>query len=157
MMADPDVNAAHGATAVPAAIAALVDGHAERVGTALYVGYSGGLDSTVLLHAVNRRYPGRVVALHVNHGLHTDAGLWQRHCAGACRDWQIELRSREVSIPGGNLEAAARAARYGYFAEVLGPADVLLLAHHQDDQAETVLLRCGIDSRFRPRRDIPAT
>ncbi|MFP6835472.1 MAG: tRNA lysidine(34) synthetase TilS [Pseudomonadales bacterium] len=140
-MADSDVNAVPGAIAVPGTIAATLDAHVERAATVLYVGYSGGLDSTVLLHAVNRLYPGRVVALHVNHGLHADAGLWQRHCAEVCRDWRIELRSREVSIPGGNVEAAAREARYGFFEEELGVADVLLLAHHQDDQAETVLLR----------------
>ena len=107
----------------------------------LCVGFSGGLDSTVLLHAAQRLYHGRVIALHVNHGLHADAVAWNEHCAEMCRDWQIEFRSRAVTVHGGNVEAAARAARYTYFAEQLRAADLLLLAHHQDDQAETVLLR----------------
>jgi len=136
----PGAIAVPGANAVPGAIAAALDAYAVTGATTLYVGYSGGLDSTVLLHAAHRLYPQRMVALHVNHALHADAGAWQRHCAAVCRDWQIQLLSREVSIAGGNVEAAARAARYGYFEEVLGAADVLLLAHHQDDQAETVLL-----------------
>ena len=122
------------------AVASAVAGAASADGM-LYVGYSGGLDSTVLLHVACRLFPERVAALHVNHGLHADAGSWQRHCERVCTDWGVALHSREVEVGSGNLEAAARTARYDYFAEVLGSDDVLLLAHHQDDQAETVLLR----------------
>lgn len=137
-MNDSGSGANHVADAVADAVAAALGTH--TTGT-LYVGYSGGLDSTVLLHAAHSLCPGRVVALHVNHGLVAEARSWQRHCAALCRDWQIELVSREVSVGAGNVEAAARAARYAFFTEMLNAADVLLLAHHQDDQAETVLLR----------------
>lgn len=127
-------------TAVRNAVASAVADEVAADRT-LYVGYSGGLDSTVLLHVACRLFPQRVAAAHVNHGLHADAGSWQRHCERVCAEWGVVLHSREVEVGSGNLEAAARAARYEYFAELLGSDDVLLLAHHQDDQAETVLLR----------------
>jgi tRNA(Ile)-lysidine synthase len=113
----------------------------DPAGGKFYVGYSGGLDSSVLLHAAHQLYPERLIALHVNHGLQVAADHWQSHCARVCSDWQIEFRSRAVEVAGGNLEAASRVARYAYFTDQLSVGDLLLLAHHQDDQAETVLLR----------------
>ncbi len=107
----------------------------------VFVGYSGGMDSTVLLHAARDVSPRPVTALHVNHGLAPQARSWQRHCEGICAQWGVGLESREVAVGGGNVEAAARAARYDFFESKLAEADVLLLAHHQDDQAETVMLR----------------
>jgi tRNA(Ile)-lysidine synthase len=112
----------------------------------IFVGFSGGLDSTVLLHAAvlaDRALAGPgVCALHVNHGLHPDADGWQRHCARLCADLGVPLLARNVDVPRhGSLEAQARAARYGAFVEAVGSGGRLLLAHHRHDQAETVLLR----------------
>ena len=106
----------------------------------LAVAFSGGLDSTVLLHAA-AALPTAVVAAHVNHGLHPSADQWQAHCEAVCRSLGIELLSRRVQVAAGNVEAQARRARYQAFDALLRPGDLLLLAHHQDDQAETVLMR----------------
>ncbi len=106
----------------------------------LLVAFSGGLDSTVLLQIAKRLVPS-VTALHINHGLHAEAGSWQRHCALVCDRLGVEFLSRRVQVAGGNLEAAARHARYRAFDALLGAGDLLLLAHHQEDQAETVLMR----------------
>lgn len=112
-------------------------------GRRLCVGFSGGLDSTVLLHGLVRGLGLGVVALHANHGLHGDAGRWQQHCLKVCERLGTPLRSARLSVERGGrgLEAAAREARYAWFAEQLQPGDLLLLAHHQDDQVETLLLR----------------
>ena len=106
----------------------------------LAVAYSGGLDSTVLLHAAVRVAPP-VMAVHINHGLHPDADRWQAHCAAVCATLGVELLSQRVEVAAGNVEAQARRARYQAFDALLGAGDLLLLAHHQDDQAETVLMR----------------
>ena len=117
----------------------------------LAVAFSGGMDSSVLLHlavqAAASPRAGSVAdktplqALHVNHGLHPDADLWQAHCAAVCERLGAPFLGRRAQVAGGNLEAAARRARYRAFDELLGPGDLLLLGHHQDDQAETVLMR----------------
>ncbi len=114
----------------------------------LYVGYSGGLDSHVLLHALVSCYPrSTITAIHVNHGLSEQADDWQAHCQSVCNDLQIPLVCRRVEIvkqgkdATASLEAAARRARYRQFETLLGADDVLLLAHHMTDQAETVLFR----------------
>ncbi|MGH8035723.1 MAG: tRNA lysidine(34) synthetase TilS, partial [Lysobacterales bacterium] len=105
--------------------------------------YSGGLDSTVLLHLLHiARLP--VKAVHVHHGLRPEADRWAEHCRAQCADLNIPFELRRVNITGQSelgLEAAARAARYAALAQSLGPQDVLLTAQHQDDQAETVLLQ----------------
>ena len=109
--------------------------------------FSGGVDSTVLLDAAVRVLGGRaserVAAVHVNHGLHRAAGAWEEHCRAAAVLRGIRLEVRRVSVPGGRggLEAAARAARLSAFAEMVPAGEPVLLAHHRDDQAETVLLR----------------
>ena len=118
----------------------------------LVVAYSGGLDSTVLLHAAVRA-ARPILAIHVNHGLHPDADRWQAHCEAACKSHGIELLSRRVEVAAGNVEAQARRVRYQAFDALLGAGDLLLLAHHQDDQAETVLMRLaqGRGARSMPR------
>jgi tRNA(Ile)-lysidine synthase len=111
------------------------------------VGFSGGLDSTVLLHLLSAQrdqLPGTLQAIHVNHGLHPDAGAWQRECEAVCRALDIEVTSRSVQVQaekGESLEAMARARRYAVFAESMQPGDCLLLAQHLDDQLETFLLQ----------------
>lgn len=112
------------------------------------VAYSGGLDSTVLLHLVfkaNQRLlsPKPVLALHINHQLSKQADNWQRHCEQQAQQWGLPFYSQTVNvrINGQGLEAAARDARYDVFSDFLQQGDCLLLGHHSDDQAETFLFR----------------
>lgn len=116
------------------------------------MGYSGGLDSTVLLHALaslKRRFPISLSAVHVHHGLSPQADIWASHCQSVCDALDVPLTVSRVQVcpTGQGLEAAAREARYGVF--VQQDVDALLLAHHRDDQAETVLLhlRRGASAR----------
>lgn len=115
-------------------------------GQRLCVGLSGGRDSTVLLHALSRlRLPSgrpfRLSALHVHHGLSPHADAWADFCADLCRTRAVPLDIVRVDVPrdsGEGLEAAARRLRHQAFSRCA--ADWLALAHHRDDQAETVLL-----------------
>lgn len=116
------------------------DALAGQSGKRRLVAFSGGLDSTVLLHLAAKAAPP-ITALHINHGLHPQAAHWQEHCARTCRKLGVRFLGQSVQVGPGNREAAARAARYRAFEAALGSADLLLLAHHQDDQAETLLLR----------------
>ena len=102
----------------------------------LWVAFSGGVDSTVLLHAL-RAVPA-TVAIHIDHGLDPSAPEWVRHCAAVAREFGVRFESRSVCVDThGNREQAARAARYAVFGELLAADDVLALGHHADDQAET--------------------
>lgn len=113
----------------------------------LLVGYSGGLDSTVLLHLLasapdRAQLPLR--AIHVCHGLDPAAEAWVAHCEAACRALGVPLGVVRVQVDrdsGLGLEAAAREARHAAFAATLREGEILALAHHADDQAETFLLR----------------
>lgn len=118
----------------------------------LLVGYSGGLDSTVLLHllAGQPTLVNKLLAVHVNHGLSANANNWQDHCQQFCKDLAIPLVVKQVNLPSqANLEEEARKARYEIFSSLLANTDGLILAHHLDDQAETLLLQLfrgtGID------------
>lgn len=111
-------------------------------GSRLSVGFSGGLDSTVLLHLLAELRPATgyvLAAVHVHHGLSCHADAWADHCRAVCAGLAvpIEIRRVQVRVTGDGPEAAARAARYAAFAAL--DTDVLALAHHRDDQAETVL------------------
>ncbi len=113
-----------------------------------WVAFSGGLDSTVLLsllaaaRALDSDLP-ELRAIHVNHGLQAEADSWAGHCQRFCQPLNIPLEvvSASVTCDGKGLEAAARRARYRVFEACLGEGEVLLSAHHQDDQVETLLLR----------------
>ena len=113
----------------------------------LVVGFSGGLDSCVLLHLVKswqQQHPQvEIAALHVNHQLQPEADSWQQHCQRLCADWGIALESLvvEVDTSQSSLEQAARQARYDAFQNHLSAQQFLLLAHHRDDQVETLLQR----------------
>ncbi len=110
-----------------------------------YAAFSGGLDSTVLLHGLLQlrdRIGLDLRALHAHHGLHGQADAWLEHCVAICKHWDIDLvhRRLDLAVCGGrNMEERAREARYGWFREVMAPGSVLLTAHHQGDQAETLL------------------
>ncbi len=115
------------------------------------VAFSGGLDSTVLLAGLAGlagRSDGGLLrplrAFHVDHGLHGDAAQWAEHSASVARSFGIDCEIVRVDARpgiGASPEAAARAARYGVLAERLRSGEVLLTAHHADDQLETVLLQ----------------
>ena len=117
-----------------------------KQGDRLCVGVSGGRDSVVLLHALSRLAPSfevpiRLSAVHVYHGLSPNADAWADFCADFCQRCGVPLEIVRVDVPrdsGEGLEAAARRMRHGVFAA--RAADWLALAHHRDDQAETVLL-----------------
>ncbi len=118
----------------------------------LYVAYSGGLDSSVLLHmlANDANIRQRLIAVHIHHGISAHADAWQSHCQQACARHNIPLLVLRVELDTShNLEEHARLARYAEFSKLLREGDALLLAHHQDDQAETLLLQLlrgsGID------------
>jgi len=111
-----------------------------------YIAFSGGLDSTVLLHLLAEHARNRATpplrALHIHHGLQSAADAWPAHCQAVCDQLGIELQVIHVQVaPGASLEQAARDARYAAFTQVLGPGDILFTAQHRDDQAETLLFR----------------
>lgn len=109
------------------------------------MGFSGGLDSTVLVHALKRAVDEvtPVIAVHINHGLHADASAWENHCRSVAATLGVDFVSRHVDVKdhgGYGLEAAARAERYAAMKTLMQEGDVLLSAHHEEDQAETLLL-----------------
>ena len=142
------------------------------------VAYSGGADSTALLHAAVARWPRQVLAIHVHHGLQAAADDFEQHCRAECESLGVPLqvlRVRARGEPGDSPEDAARRARYSALAEAArsGGAACVLLGQHADDQAETLLLAlsrgaglpglAGMAPRFerhgmlflRPLRDLP--
>lgn len=124
------------------AVVACLSRHAKP-GETICVAYSGGLDSTVLLHAASRHAATerlRVSALHVHHGLSPNADAWANSCRDFCQGHGIPFSLERVVVPmnsGEGIEAAARRMRYEALANQ--HADWVLIAHHADDQAETVL------------------
>jgi tRNA(Ile)-lysidine synthase len=124
------------------AVAACLARHAGQA-QSLVVGFSGGLDSAVLLHAascVTKDIPLDLSALHVHHGLSASADAWAESCAQVCQELGVPLDIVHVEVPrrtGEGIEAAARSVRHRMLAG--HHADWILLAHHADDQAETIL------------------
>ncbi len=110
------------------------------------VAFSGGVDSMALAHmlVIRRRQLGGLRLVHVDHGLQSASRDWSRHCARQARAWKVPFTALRASIPrgdGGSLEAAAREARYRLLGENLRAGEILVTAHHLDDQAETLLLQ----------------
>lgn len=107
-----------------------------------WLGYSGGLDSSVLLHLLaGVGFPLR--AVHVHHGLSPNADTWLEHCAASASALGVPFTALRVSVAveEGGLEQAARRARYAAFESLMQAGDQLLLAQHGDDQVETFFLR----------------
>ncbi|MBK5525427.1 tRNA lysidine(34) synthetase TilS [Pseudomonas sp. TH06] len=110
------------------------------------IAFSGGLDSTVLLHllaqlAKTESLP-TLSAIHVHHGLQAAADAWPQHCQSVCDALGVPLRIERVTVkPGASLERAARDARYALFSSLTQANDVLLTGQHRDDQAETLMFR----------------
>jgi len=110
------------------------------------IAFSGGLDSTVLLHllaTLSQRQPlPALSAIHVHHGLQAAAEAWPDHCRSVCAALGVPLDVVSVQVrPGASVERAAREARYAAFVAAIGSNEVLLTAQHRDDQAETLLFR----------------
>jgi tRNA(Ile)-lysidine synthase len=118
---------------------------AVRPGERVLAMLSGGADSVCLVHALRSiSRPDRIQALHVNHGLRPAADEDERFCVELCRSLGVELAVERVAVPAeGNLEAAAREARYGAAGRVLEERglDVLATGHTASDQVETILYR----------------
>lgn len=116
-------------------------------GTRLWIAYSGGCDSHVLLHLMHQLQSEldiQLRAIHINHGLSPYADQWSEHCYKVCAALDIPLVALKVNAkpqPGQSPEEAARHARYKAITEQLVAGDYLCTAHHQDDQAETLLLQ----------------
>ena len=110
------------------------------------VAFSGGLDSTVLLHALAGAHDVNgtaVLAVHVDHRLHSESATWSRQCESFANSLGVHFMSKSVNVAansGRGTEAAAREARYSALRSVVQAGDWLLSAHHRDDQAETLLL-----------------
>ncbi len=114
----------------------------------LCVALSGGVDSVALLAACadlrTSHAALRLRAMHVHHGLQSDADGWQARCEDLCQRLDVPLEVVRLGLlprRGESVEAEAREARYAALAERLAPGEALLTAHHEDDQAETVLLQ----------------
>ncbi|HEY8049192.1 MAG TPA: tRNA lysidine(34) synthetase TilS [Ramlibacter sp.] len=111
----------------------------------LAIAYSGGADSTALLVACARRWPGQVIALHINHGLQAAAAQFERHCETACAALGVPLHVERIDArheSGESPEDAARRARYDALHRLAlrESAASVALAHNADDQVETMLL-----------------
>ena len=112
----------------------------------VWIGFSGGVDSHVLLNALVNQLSlsqrKKVAAIHIHHGLSDYADSWLCHCEQVCRNLDVRFVGQQVQLEAqASVEDAARNARYQVFEEIVTEKDALLLGHHSDDQAETVLFR----------------
>ena len=121
----------------------------------IIVGFSGGIDSTALLHLCFELFEQKKIsnlsAIHVNHNLSAHSDVWAKHCQVICKDLKIPLKTFSVNIDKNksSLESQSRQQRFNCYKQILQPDGQLLLAHHCDDVAETIFLRLfrgtGID------------
>ncbi|MGX2710749.1 tRNA lysidine(34) synthetase TilS [Acinetobacter baumannii] len=113
------------------------------------IGCSGGMDSMLLLHLMAQIFPQKIRAIYIDHQLQDQSAEWAEVVATQATILNIPYIIQKVQIANGNLEAQARQARYQAYQQHLQENEILLLAHHQQDQAETVILRllsgAGVD------------
>ena len=147
----------------PSVLLACVESLVPRTSAELCVALSGGLDSTVLLHALARalvdRPNYRIRAAHVDHQLQRDSAIWRQHCGSVALSLQLEFVPLVVKVaadPELSPEAAARDARYAALRQILKPNEVLLTAHHADDQLETMLLALMRGAGLRGLSGVPS-
>ncbi len=108
------------------------------------IAYSGGLDSTVLLHLVSQsHFADRAFALHINHQLSAHSDDWEKHCSDTAKVFGVMFESQKVIVAstGKGVEQDAREKRYVALSSALGTNDLLLFAHHQNDVTETFMFR----------------
>lgn len=140
------------------AIAALIPTSCRTV----FVAYSGGVDSHVLLHscAMLPALHDKIVAVYVDHGLQVAAGAWGEHCRRQAQLLGVNFQALQVNAGadcGEGPEAAAREARYRALRDLLRADDVLLLAQHREDQMETLLLQLFRGAGVSGLAGMPAT
>ena len=129
-------------------------------GSSILLGLSGGVDSVVLLHLLKQlslRYSWRLSALHVHHGISPQADVWAAFCADLCALYEVSLQIEHVNIAplrSLGIEAAARKLRHAALAQQ--QVDFIALAHHLDDQAETLLLQLLRGAGVRGASAMPA-
>ncbi|QIC74256.1 tRNA lysidine(34) synthetase TilS [Acinetobacter indicus] len=109
--------------------------------THFLIGCSGGMDSMLLLHLMAFLCPEKVRAIYIDHQLQPSSQAWGKFVQKYCQTFNIPCIIQAVQVAEGNLEQQARAARYQAFQQHIQTNEILVLAHHQQDQAETVLLR----------------
>lgn len=106
-----------------------------------FVAFSGGVDSTVLLHTMAQlksHYGFSLTALHVSHNLQTESAQWVKHCELICEQLNVDFKYTSLILDSSS-EESARNARYHWFREQVNRGAVLMTAHHQQDRAETFL------------------
>lgn len=115
--------------------------------SAYLLAFSGGLDSHVLLHAATQLRTENpcleLRAIHIDHGLQSSSAGWANHCRKVCEQLGVPFVCEQLQLkpsPGESLEATARTARYAAFTRHIRADEMLLTAHHCNDQAETLLL-----------------
>ncbi len=128
-------------------IVAVVEPLTLKAGTKLVLAYSGGVDSQVLAAGLAEFAKSHTqfeyLLVHVHHGLSANAKSWQQHCEMMAVQYGLPIKTKQVEVKQGariSLEASAREARYRALEQELSQGDLLLTAHHQDDQLETLLL-----------------
>ena len=136
------------AGSVPATFARTLDGLREGSSSPIAIAYSGGLDSSALLHlahAYGQQHGVAVFAFHVHHGISPNADAWLAHCESTCAAMGVQFEAARVVLEKtkSGVEAAARKLRYAALGAMCAGHGVrlMLTAHHLDDQAETVLLQ----------------
>lgn len=108
----------------------------------IVVGLSGGLDSVVLLHWLVKHYPkNKIRAIHINHQISQNATTWQDFCISLTQELGVSIECFKIKVGQSNIEHDARVKRYEIFKNILLPDEYLCTAHHQNDQAETLLLQ----------------
>lgn len=128
----------------------------------VYIGYSGGIDSHVLLHlcAADPTLKPKITAVYINHGLQLAADAWGEHCRRQCLALHVDFMQIQVcanAAQGESPEAAARDARYSAFINLLRADDLLMFAQHREDQMETVLLQLFRGSGIQGLAAMPAS
>ncbi|MEG1091295.1 MAG: tRNA lysidine(34) synthetase TilS, partial [Acinetobacter sp.] len=117
--------------------------------TKFLIGCSGGVDSMLLLHLMFFLCPEKVRAIYVDHQLQALSADWGKFVAHQCQQLNIPCIIQPVHVASGNLEQQARNSRYQAYLQHLQADEMLVLAHHQQDQAETLMLRllsgAGVD------------
>ena len=136
--------------------------HSYTATGTLFVGYSGGVDSHVLLHCLANipQLQDKITAVYVHHGLQSCADDWAEHCSAVARDLGVHYQTLYVDAQPKKRESpeeAARNARYQAFQSVLPKADCLLLAQHRQDQVETVLLQLFRGAGLKGLSGMPAS